>query len=96
VLRVSGDEDQTTSGRRRRPLSAALKATKDVIVDLSDVTFADPSVMLDLAILARRLRLGGRMLRLQGQGAQIQALIELVGLDRQPAVAMDVPAGSGS
>ncbi len=96
MLRVSGDEDRTTSGRRRRPLSAALKATKDVIVDLSDVTFADSSVMLDLAILARRLRLSGRMLRLRGQGAQIQALIELVGLDRQPAVAMDVPAGSGS
>jgi anti-anti-sigma regulatory factor len=93
---VSGDEDRTTSGRRRRPISAALKATKDVVVDLSDLTFADPSVMLDLAILARRLRMGGRMLRLRGQGAQIQALIELVGLDRQPAVAVDVPGASGS
>lgn len=94
MLRVSGDEDRTTSGRRRRPLSAALKATQDVIVDLSDLTFADPSVMLDLAILARRLRLGGRTLRLRGQGPQVQALIELVGLDRQPAVAIELPARS--
>jgi anti-anti-sigma factor len=95
VLRVSGDEDRTTSGRRRRPISAALQATKDVVVDLSDLTFADASVMLDLAVLARRLRLRGRMLRLTGQRPQIQALIELVGLDRQPAVAVEpLPANS--
>ena len=30
-----------TSGRRRRPLSAALRATRDVIVDLSELRFAD-------------------------------------------------------
>ena len=91
MLRVSGDEDRSTSGRRRRALSSALKATKDVVVDLSDLTFADASVMIDLAVLARRLRLGGRMLRVRGQRPSIHALIELVGLDRLPAVAIEPP-----
>ena len=94
---MSGDEDRTTAGRRRRALSAALAATKDVIADLSDLTFADASVMLDLAVLARRLRMRGRVLRVHGPRPQVRALIELVGLDRQPAVSMGgpLPAGSG-
>ena len=37
ILRIEGDEDRTTSGRRRRAFSAALNATRDVIVDLSDM-----------------------------------------------------------
>jgi anti-anti-sigma regulatory factor len=92
VLTVAGDEDQVTSGRRRPALSAALKAKRDVEVDLSGLRFADPSVMLDLAVLAQRLRLEGRRLRLKGAQAQILALIELVGLDRQPAVVIE-PGG---
>jgi len=92
ILRVSGDEDRTTSGRRRRALTAAaLKASDDVVVDLSDLTFADASVMLDLAVLARRLRMRGCKLRVRGQRPQIQTLIELVGLHRQPAVSLEMP-----
>jgi anti-anti-sigma factor len=86
VLRVSGEEDRVTSGRRRRALSSALHATRDVIVDLSELTFADSSLMVDLAVLARRLRLQGRNLRLAGPQPQIQRLIEMVGLHRLPAV----------
>ena len=68
ILRISGDEDRTTSGRRRRPFSAALNATRDVIVDLSGLTFADPSLMIDLACLAQRLRAraGAGLSRLRG------------------------------
>jgi anti-anti-sigma factor len=91
VLRVAGEEDRLTSGRRRRALSAALGASHDVIVDLADLRFADSSLMLDLAVLARRLRLRGRQLRLRGPQPHIQALIELMGLHRQPAVALDAP-----
>ena len=47
--------------------------------------------MLDLAVLARRLRLRGRQLRLRGPQPHIQALIELMGLHRQPAVALEAP-----
>ena len=86
VLRVTGDEDRSTSGRRRRPFSAAFKATRDVIVDLSELQFADPSLMIDLACLAQRLRAHGMSLSLNHPQPHIRRLIELVGLDRLPSV----------
>ena len=89
ILRIVGDEDRTTSGRRRRPISAALKATRDVIVDLSELHFADPSLMIDLACLAQRLRAQGRMLWLNGAQPNIRLLIETMGLHRLPAVRLD-------
>ena len=91
VLRVTGDEDRTTSGRRRRPFSAAFKATRDVIVDLSELTFADPSLMIDLACLAQRLRAHGMSLSLNHPQPHIRTLIELVGLHRLPSVLVIVP-----
>jgi anti-anti-sigma factor len=91
ILRIAGDEDRTTSGRRRRPLSVALKATRDVIVDLSELRFADPSLMIDLACLAQRLRAQDRMLWLSGAQPNIRRLIETVGLHRLPAVRIDSP-----
>jgi len=89
ILRVAGDEVRVTSGRRRRPLSAALKAGRDVIVDLSELHFADSSLMVDLAVLAQRLRAEGRKLLLRAPQPHIQVLIELMGLHRLPAVALD-------
>ena len=91
VLRVSGDEDRTTSGRRRRPISAALAATRDVIVDLSELHFADPSLMIDLACLAQRLRAHGRRLLLRHPQPHVRRLIEMVGLHRLPSVQVIVP-----
>jgi anti-anti-sigma factor len=91
VLLVEGAEDRTTSALRRRALSTALHATKDVCVDLSGLRFADPSLMVDLAVLAQRLRAEGRLVRLRGPQPQVRRLIELIGLDRQPAVAVDAP-----
>jgi anti-anti-sigma factor len=91
ILRIAGDEDRTTGGRRRRPISAALKATRDVIVDLSELHFADTSLMIDLACLAQRLRAQGRTLRLNGARPNIRRLIETVGLHRLPAVRLESP-----
>jgi anti-anti-sigma factor len=92
LLRVCGDEDRATCGRRRNALSSALVATRDVVVDLSDLRFADTSLMVDLAVLAQRLRKGGRTLVVRGAQPQIHRLIELVGLHRQPAVWIESPA----
>jgi anti-anti-sigma factor len=96
VLRMSGDEDRTTSGRRRRPLSAAFKATRDVIVDLSELRFADPSLMVDLACLARRLRASGRTVSLLHPQPHVRRLIELVGLHRLPSVVVIAPQPAGA
>lgn len=61
-------------------------------MDLSDLVFADASLMLDLAMVARRLRQAGRRLRLQGAQPQIHRLIEIVGLDRLAGVTLEPPA----
>jgi anti-anti-sigma factor len=89
ILSVTGDEGLSTAGDRRRPLSSALRATRDVIVDLSGLRFADSTLMLDLAVLAQRLRKGGATLRLHGAQPQVRFLIEQMGLDRQPAVRLE-------
>ena len=86
ILHVTGDEDASTVSRRRPPLSTALRATRDVIVDLSELRFADSTLMLDLAVLAQRLRKEGARLLLCAPQPQVRFLIERMGLDRQPAV----------
>lgn len=58
-------------------------------VDLSGLVFADASLMVDLAMVARRLRKAGRRLRLQGAQPQIRKLIEIVGLDRLAGVTLE-------
>jgi anti-anti-sigma factor len=83
---VSGDEDRSTIGRRRRPISAALQAPRDVIVDLSELNFADSSLMIDLACLAQRLRAHGSTLSLRNPQPHVRQLIERVGLHRLPSV----------
>ena len=79
-----------TSGRRRRALSRALKAGRDVVVDMGGLSFADSSLMIDIAVLARRLRQNGRQLRLRGAQPQVRRLIELMGVHRLPAVALEL------
>ena len=96
LLRVTGEEDRSTIGHRRRPLSAALKATRDVIVDLSELEFADASLMIDFACLAQRLRARGRTLSLRDPKPHVRRLIELVGLHRLPAVLVISPEPVGA
>ena len=93
VLRVSGDEDRATQSLRRRPLSRVLTTLReDLTVDLSDLSFADSSVMLDLLMLARRLRQADRRMVILSPQPHIRRLIELVGLDRLEGVSMAAAA----
>jgi anti-anti-sigma factor len=89
VLRCCGDEDRATQSLRRRALSQAIKSPSDVLVDLSELGFADASLMLDLAMLARRLRKRDQHLRLAGAQPHIHVLIEYVGLHRLEGVMVD-------
>jgi anti-anti-sigma factor len=89
VLVVSGDEDLTTQARRRAAMSRALAAQSDLLVDVSDLVFADASLMLDLAMVARRLRKAGRRMFVRGPQPQVQRLIETVGLHRLPGVSIE-------
>jgi anti-anti-sigma regulatory factor len=63
-----------------------------VVVDLSELVFADTSLMLDLAMIARRLRTHGRAILLRGAQPQIKRLIEMVGLHRLPGVFLEGPS----
>jgi anti-anti-sigma regulatory factor len=91
TLRCSGDEDRSTQARRRTALTRAIKARSDLVVDLSELTWADASLMLDFVMLARRLRAEERLVVLRRPQPQIVALIELVGLDRLPGVTLERP-----
>jgi anti-anti-sigma regulatory factor len=63
-----------------------------VVVDLTGLVFADASLMLDLAVLARRLRVRGGAIRVRGAQPQIMRLIEHVGLHRLPGVWLEGPS----
>jgi anti-anti-sigma regulatory factor len=92
ILRCSGDEDRSTQGSRRQALVRAIRAQSDVVVDLSELAFADPSMMLDLAMLARRLRAHGRAILVRGAQPQIRTLIEMMGFHRLPGVRIEGPS----
>jgi anti-anti-sigma regulatory factor len=48
--------------------------------------------MVDLAMVARRVRRAGGRMTLRGAQPQIQRLVQMVGLDRLPGVRADWPA----
>ncbi len=68
----------------------AFRAQSDVTVDLTYLVFADTSLIVDLAVLSRRLRRQGRAILLRGAQPQILKLIEMVGLDRLPGVQLEL------
>jgi anti-anti-sigma factor len=86
VLCCAGDEDRSTQSLRRPALSRALRAPGHLLVDLQDLVFADPSLMVDLAMLAGRIRKAGGKMMICGAQPNILRLIELVGLHRLPGV----------
>ncbi len=92
TLCCSGDEDVTTQGCRRTALSRALTSERDLRVDLRELHFADTSLMLDLAMVARRLRMAECRMVLHAPQPQIRRLIEAVGLHRLPSVTVQASA----
>ena len=61
----------------------------DVVVDLTELAFGDSSLMLDFAVLARRLRVHGCTLRLHNPQPTVKTVIEQVGLHRMPGVNLE-------
>jgi anti-anti-sigma regulatory factor len=60
-----------------------------VVVDLSELVFGDSSLMLDIAVLARRQRVQGCTLRLRNPQPHVKTVIEQVGLHRLPGVTLE-------
>jgi anti-anti-sigma regulatory factor len=69
----------------------ALRSQANVTVDLTELAFADSSLIVDLAVLARRLRAGGRAILVRGAQPQVMALIKHIGLHRLPSVRLEYP-----
>jgi anti-anti-sigma regulatory factor len=65
-------------------------------VDLSGLVWADASLMIDLAMVAGRVRKRGHAMIIHGAQPQIARLIELVGLHRLDGVSITAlsPAGA--
>lgn len=55
-------------------------------MEVSELAYADASLMLDLAMVARRLRLAGGTMHIHGAQPQILRLIEIIGLHRLDGV----------
>ena len=77
-------------------MTRAIRAQADVIIDLTELAFADVSLMLDIAVMARRLRAHGRAVMLRGAQPQIRTLIELMGLHRLPGVLVEANGASAA
>lgn len=88
TLRCRGDEDRVTQGVRRQAFARAIRAQADLIVDLSELVFADASLMLDFVMLARRLRRRDRAMVLYDAQPHIRALIERLGLHRLEGISI--------
>lgn len=58
-------------------------------MDFTGLAFADASLMVDLMMVAQRLRKVGRSMRLCGAAPQIHTLIQLVGLHRLSGVVVE-------
>ncbi len=53
---------------------------------MTELSYADTSLMLDLAMVARRLRKAGATMHISGAQPQVQTLIDMMGLHRLPSV----------
>ena len=92
VLVCSGEEGAATQGRRRGALSRALRAGSDLLVDLRALHSADPSLILDLTMVACRLRRTERRMVLRGAQPPVRRLIEALGFHRFSGVILEGPA----
>ncbi|MEU8927995.1 STAS domain-containing protein [Kitasatospora sp. NPDC048545] len=86
VVRAGGEIDLDTAPYLRRALAAALESHREVVLDLSEVTFMD-CAGLSALVRARNQadRCGGRLI-LRGAGRSVVRLLKLTGLYRRLAV----------
>ena len=84
TVRLSGEIDILTSAALRRQLMGTLHySTSMLILDLSDVSFCDPSGLAVLIGIQRRARAQGITLALTAPRPFMSRLLHLTGLDRR-------------
>lgn len=86
VVRARGDIDLATAPSLRSALKAALATHREVVLDLSQVTFMDCAGLGALVDARNQAdRCGGRLL-LRGAGRPVARLLHLTGLQRRLTV----------
>ncbi|MFI8461996.1 STAS domain-containing protein [Kitasatospora sp. NPDC085464] len=83
VVRAGGEIDLDTAPTLRRALAAALASHREVVLDLSEVTFMDCAGLGALVQACDQADRRGRRLILRGAGRCVVRLLELTGLRRR-------------
>jgi anti-sigma B factor antagonist len=97
VITVCGELDLATGPTLRANLISVLdrQASRDVILDVTGVEFADAQGLSALLAVKTGVLLRGGSLRLAGPAAQLVRVLTITGLDRQFAIYPTVEAASG-
>ncbi|GAA2837034.1 hypothetical protein GCM10010441_71790 [Kitasatospora paracochleata] len=86
VVRANGEIDLDTATSLRRALAAALESHREVVLDLSEVTFMDCAGLGALVRARNQADRCGARLVLRGAGHRVVRLLKLTGLHRRLAV----------
>jgi anti-anti-sigma factor len=90
LVTVSGEIDLATAARLRERLAGLVGGGRQVIVDLSQVSFIDAAGAGVLAGAAARAAARGGGLQLAAAGWQVRRVLVLTGLDRSIPLAATV------
>jgi anti-sigma B factor antagonist len=82
VVSVSGEVDLATSPELRDALNAALEASTQVVIDLSQVSFLDSTGLGVLVQAHQRAEAEGASLRLVVTESSVRRVIDVTGLSR--------------
>jgi anti-sigma B factor antagonist len=80
TLHPRGEVDMATMAAFERTLDHGIGTNRDLVVDLSELTFIDAAGLRALARAADRVRGEGRRLHLVGPSRSLGRLLRLVGL----------------
>ncbi|MFD9124725.1 STAS domain-containing protein [Kitasatospora sp. NPDC059571] len=85
IVRANGEIDLDTAPALLRALAAALESHREVVIDLSEVTFMDCAGLGALVRARNQADRCGARLVLRGAGCCIVRLLRLTGLHRRLA-----------
>ncbi|MFJ1790955.1 STAS domain-containing protein [Kitasatospora griseola] len=86
IVRANGEIDLDTAPALCRALAAALASHREVVLDLSEVTFMDCAGLGALVRARNQADRSDRRLILRGAGRCVVRLLKLTGLHRRLAV----------
>ncbi|MGW3044206.1 STAS domain-containing protein [Kitasatospora sp. NPDC001159] len=86
VVRANGEIDLDTAPSLRRALAAALESHREVVLDLSEVTFMDCAGLGALVQARNQADRRGARLVLRGASRCVVRLLKLTGLHRRLTV----------